>query len=49
MEDIIGFATWCMDTEYYVYDSTIGWFHRKTMKKYTWEEIYEIYVKQIKK
>ena len=49
MEDIIGFATWCMDTKYYVYDSTFGWFHRKTMKKYTWEEIYEIYVKQIKK
>lgn len=46
MEEYIEFAKWCLDVRIYVYDSNIGWFHRKTMKKYSWEEMYEIYVKQ---
>ena len=46
MEEYIEFAKWCLDVKIYVYDTSVGWFHRKSMKKYTWEEMYEIYVKQ---
>lgn len=45
MEESIEFAKWCLEDKTYVYDSSMGWFHRKTMKVYTWEEIYIIYLK----
>lgn len=46
MEEYIEFAKWCLCIRIYVYDSNHGWFHRKSMKKYSWEKMYEIYVKQ---
>ena len=50
MENEIEFAKWCLQTHKYVYDTKLNvWFHLKSLKFISWEEIYEIYVKQIKK
>jgi len=49
MNEMIAFAIWCMENKKYVYDSAHGWFHRKSMKIITWEELYDIYAKQLKK
>jgi len=50
MEKSIEFAKWCLEHKLYVYDSHLElWFHRKSFKKYTWEEIYNIYIKELEK
>lgn len=50
MKENIGFAKWCHDTKLYIYDSRVEvWFHYKKFNILTWEEIYEIYINQLKK
>jgi len=46
MNEEIEFTKWCFTNHKYVYDlREDGWFHIKTFKNYTWEEIYKIYIK----
>lgn len=47
MEEMIIFAKWCMDNKIYIYDhASDAWFHKKTFRQYTWNEIYELFKKQ---
>lgn len=50
MENEIKFAKWCFENHKYIYDSSLNlWFQTKSLRITTWEEMYEIYVKQLKK
>jgi len=50
MKEEIEFTKWCFNNHKYVYDLREDtWFHIKSFKTYTWEEIYDIYTKSIKK
>lgn len=46
MKEEIEFTKWCFTNHKYVYDLREDeWFHIKTFKNYTWEEIHSIYIK----
>jgi len=46
MKEEIEFTKWCFTNHKYVYDLREDtWFHIKTFKTYTWEDIYKLYSK----
>jgi len=49
MKEDIEFTKWCFTNHKYIYDlREDAWFHIKSFKTYTWEEIHEHYVKLTK-
>jgi hypothetical protein len=43
-EEMIVFSKWCLENKQYRYDTSGEfWFDSKTLKKLSWEEIWEIY------
>jgi hypothetical protein len=43
-EDMKVFSKWCLENKQYRYDTSGEfWFDSKTLKKLSWEEIWEIY------
>lgn len=50
MEKEIEFAKWCFLNTKYIYDTKLNiWFHLKLLRFISWEEMYDIYIKQLKK
>ena len=49
MKEEIEFTKWCFTNHKYVYDLREDtWFHIKSFKTYTWDEIYDHYIKLTK-
>ena len=49
MKEEIEFTKWCFTNHKYVYDLREDtWFHIKSFKTYTWDEIYYHYIKLTK-